>query len=115
MKRKGLAALGWGTGLITEEITMSPAKLWLKNSSSISTTVIDVEIDGSEQDAVDPDHVPIKLKLWWEDGRLEASSCNKATGKPMAHITRILEDNGTMRVVWRSASGREVARHFLRQ
>jgi hypothetical protein len=115
MKRKGLAALRWGVGLLTEEIKMDKDTLWIKNSSSISTSVMDVQIDNTAQDTIDQDHVPIKLTLWWEEGRLEATSVTKSTGKPMAQITRTMEDGDIMKVVFRSPSGMEAVRIMVRQ
>lgn len=114
LKRKASAALFWGVGAMTEEIKMTSSKLWLKNSTPVISTVIDVEIDNSEQDAVDPDNMPVKLKLWWEENRLECDSLNVTTGQLLARITRTMEDD-IMKVVFRSSSGKEVMRYWVRQ
>jgi len=115
MKRKSLAALGWGVSLMTEELKMTSGKLWLKNSTTLVTSEIDVVIDGTEQDAVDPDNVPIKLTLWWEGDSLEADSFSITTGEPLARISRTLVD-ARMKVVMRSiASGTAVTRFFALQ
>lgn len=112
MKRKGLGALGWGVGVLTQEIRHDSASLWMKTSDPLSTTEIDVNIDSTEQDGVDPDHVPITIVLWWDGDRLLVDTKDKTTGKPMAVITRSLEDGG-MREALLNVSGKEVVRHFV--
>jgi hypothetical protein len=112
--RKTMGALGFGAGVLYEEIKIDGTALWLKTTSPISTNVIDVDIDGTEQETIDPDDVPIWLTLWWDGDSILADSRYKATGKPMAHIARSFED-GCMKVVFTSPSKQQVVRYFVRQ
>lgn len=115
LKRKTLKALRWGIGSLTEEIRATPNSFWVKQATPISTTVVDLKIDGIEQDAIDPDHVPIRIKVWWVEGHLETDCYSKSSGKLFVHITRSLESDGNMKVVMRSPDGKEVIRYFVRQ
>lgn len=87
--------------------------LRLKTSSPLSTSEFNVTINGTAQDAVDQDSLPIALKLWWEGSALVAESADAVSGKALAVVTRT-EDGDGMRVDYRSPSGIVASRYFQR-
>merc|ERR1711879_32319 len=76
LKRKAAQSMGYGAGRITEEIQHNGDTFAVKTTMPTGVNENKLRTDGTEQDATDPDGMPVRTILKWEGADLSSSSKN---------------------------------------
>merc|ERR1712217_191316 len=104
--------MGYGVGKITEEIQHNGDTLAVKTTMPTGVNENKLRIDGTEQDATDPDGTLVRTTLKWEGADIVSSTKNPKTGKFVASTRRTMQGKGAMSTQITGPSGIVVRRFF---
>lgn len=115
MKRKAIRLIGYGVGKLQEEILQyGDASIVITSRSPMSTVRNELRIDGTQQDAQDPEGAPVEMTVSWEDDKLCSRGCHKNPRTPLPTVYRSISGD-VMCTEMQSPAGCSVKRFFSRE
>lgn len=112
--RTAARAMGYGVNFMKASIVQEGDQIKIISSATKGDMVVDLRIDGTEQDSVDPDGNPVKATPTWEGQALVVAVRRIGHDAPMP-LTRRYMEGAEMCVEQTMPSGLMVQRFFARR